>query len=188
MAEEEDEIVWRKKMIEKAAERLWEGYVKVIWNGKDTDGIEFSLEFLKPDNESEEEHRAYINERAVSEVACLMHESEFYKERLKKYEFIKVEVTSQEWLNALGEREEGKEKDFGLKFVSIDDAELGICCEKISWIRDWLLTCELADGMFIHKRDELQKMLDGHGNIDEARAPNLWKIFKQLGLTWNAKK
>ncbi|MCD6435983.1 MAG: hypothetical protein J7L15_06300 [Clostridiales bacterium] len=84
-------------------------------------------------------------------------------------QFKKVNITDEEWYRTLGNRDEP---------ISLEEAELEICCADISKARDILYKCQKFNGLIQLDVHYLQKIMSAHKILSSCKI--LTKIFKQL--------
>jgi hypothetical protein len=89
-------------------------------------------------------------------------------------QFHKVELTDEQWYQAIGDRDEDE---------SLEDCELSDCCSTISEIRTLLITCKENKGLIVWETEILQSLLSDHSSYEQTQI--LDKIFKQLDVDWS---
>ena len=107
----------------------------------------------------------------VGEYRIFDKESEAKKMAL----FVKVDMSSKEWDEAVGDRENEE---------TIEECELLPCCSQISEIRDILLKCKKYGGLTKLEIDNItwiEGVLTEH-NKDKENSPLLYRILEQLGV------
>lgn len=87
--------------------------------------------------------------------------------------WVPVTLTEEEWLATIGSEDRDGEPELSPG-----------CCGQIGLIRDMLFTCKRQGGMIVADVKKLQKALDHHEPLT-SDAPNLNKIFTQLGVNWH---
>lgn len=94
-------------------------------------------------------------------------------------EFLPVVASADEWLAAIGDRYDGDDFE---GYRSVEESELGICCDVICDIRDALLQCQRQGGLSRLAAARLQGLLNKHEH--DGTAEVLPSILAQLELTW----
>jgi hypothetical protein len=86
----------------------------------------------------------------------------------------RVKLTGAEWDSLVGPEDRSGD---------LESVELGLCCARISCIRDYLFECKRDGGVSCRRRTLLKNMMDGHDPVVGHR-DCLNKLLDQLELEW----
>lgn len=113
--------------------------------------------------------------------ASEVRDGDFYVDKRKAKRasrFLRVSATEEDWKLAIGDRQV---RDEGSPY-SLENCEFPSCCANISEARDILIYCKNESGLIVHERDNLVRLVSGHGSREFDKEGSLGKILAQLEI------